>query len=275
VRTPRLSLRHALALGLLQGPTELLPVSSSAHTALLPRLAGWPYPALHASSRKSFDVALHAGAGLALTIAMRDQLLADARALDARRALALALALAPPALAGYQLRRPIERRLGGPRSVAAGLVAGAIALAAADVAPATRAQRRRQELTPRDGLALGLAQVAALAPGVSRSGATLAVARARGFRRRDAHELSWHAGLPVIAGASALNIRQLAARRRAGRLAPALPLATLGAGALAAFCSTLACERLLRPTRWREAPLWPFSVYRLALAARTLSRRAA
>ena len=67
-----LPLRHAVALGLAQGPTELLPVSSSGHTTLLPWLAGWPYVGLDGDVRKSFEVALHAGAGLALAIADED-----------------------------------------------------------------------------------------------------------------------------------------------------------------------------------------------------------
>ena len=61
-RSPSLPLRHALALGLAQGPTELLPVSSSAHTALIPALLGWPYAELDSELRKSFEVALHASA---------------------------------------------------------------------------------------------------------------------------------------------------------------------------------------------------------------------
>ena len=102
-----LKLRHAVALGLAQGPTELLPVSSSAHTTLIPFLAGWPYAELDPELRKSFEVALHAGAGLALAIDMRAELCAAARRLDRRRAAVIALSLAPAVLAGYTLERPI------------------------------------------------------------------------------------------------------------------------------------------------------------------------
>src|SRR5271163_1791816 len=116
-------LGHALALGLLQGPAELLPVSSSAHTTLIPWLAGWPYARLDGERRKSFEVALHAGAGVALSLHMRRELLHDAARLDRRRATVVALSLAPAALAGYALGPAIERRLGGPRSIAAGLAA--------------------------------------------------------------------------------------------------------------------------------------------------------
>src|SRR5271167_496163 len=152
-----LPLRHAVALGLLQGPAELLPVSSSAHTTLIPWLAGWPYAQLDGERRKSFEVALHAGAGLALALHMRRELLRDAARLDRRRAGVAALALAPPALAGYALGRPIERHLGGPRSIAAGLLAGAVAMALADArggpgaAKGAGAPRVQEDATPRDG----------------------------------------------------------------------------------------------------------------------------
>src|SRR6202030_962193 len=111
-RMPRaedaLPLRHALALGVMQGPVELLPISSSGHTALIPWLAGWPYAGLEAELRKSFEVALHAGAGLALVLVMRTELLRQAAGMDRDRATVLALAVGPPAIAGYTLSRPIE-----------------------------------------------------------------------------------------------------------------------------------------------------------------------
>jgi len=227
-----LPLRHALVLGLAQGPTELLPVSSSGHTSLIPWLCGWSYDALEPESRKAFEVALHAGAGLALAVAMRAELAEAAARIDRRRAGLFAFSLGPPALAGLVLRGPIERRLGGPRSIAAGLFAGAAAMALADAGPSA-GTRRLAQAGPSDGLALGVAQVLALIPGVSRSGATLTAARVCGFGRRDAQTLSWHAALPVIAGASALEVLRIArlgvpadvqreaARRRSGDAARA------------------------------------------------------
>jgi undecaprenyl-diphosphatase len=263
---PALRLRHAIALGLLQGPTELLPVSSSGHTTLIPFLAGWPYAELDSELRKSFEVALHAGAGLALAIDMRAELVDAISSLDRHRAAVIALSLAPPAVAGCAFQRLIERRLGGPRSIAAGLAGGAVAMALADARPA-RATRRREDACPRDGLALGVAQALALVPGVSRSGATLTAARARGFDRRDAHALSWHAALPVIIGASALNGARLARHgvpRGAGR--------ALAAGGSTAFVSTLASARLLRRGQRDERSLLPYSLYRCLLAALVVRR---
>jgi undecaprenyl-diphosphatase len=263
-----LSLRHAVALGLAQGPTELLPVSSSAHTALLPWLAGWPYAELDARLRKSFEVALHAGAGLALAIDMREEILGEARRLDRRRASVIIYSVTPPAIAGYALRSLVERRLGGPRSIAAGLIGGAVAMTLADSRPA-RAARSLEDVGPRDGLALGLAQAAALMPGVSRNGATLTAARARGFSRRDAQALSWHAALPVILGAGALEGARLAR--------PGVPERARGAlafGAGAAFLSTLASARVLRRARcWRDGrALLVCSLYRVALALVVIRR---
>jgi undecaprenyl-diphosphatase len=262
------ALRHALVLGLLQGPAELLPISSSAHTALLPWLAGWRYASIDGERRKAFEVALHAGAGLALAIHMRKELLLDATNIDVQRVKVIALALAPPALAGYTLGRPIEQRLGGPRSIAFGLIAGAVAMAVADrPASSNDAERAQEDATPRDGLTLGLAQAAALIPGISRNGATLSAARARGFRRDAAQALSWHAGIPVLFGASLLK----GVRMRRSDI-PHGQRAALAVGAGGAFVSTLASARVLDRTLREGGPLWPYSLYRSALATLVVSR---
>ncbi len=256
-----LPIRHALLLGLVHGPTELLPVSSSAHTALLPDLAGWPEE-LDPAAAHTLEVALHGGAALALVFALRAELAEELLRLDARRLSVLALALAPPALAGYLLEGSAKRRL-GPSRTAFGLLAGGLAMAAADLVGART--RTAQDAAPRDGLALGLAQAFALAPGVSRLGATLTAARALGFAREDSQKLSWCAGLPVLLGAGALKSRRLSQNG-----APAGLGAPLAAGAGAAFASTLACSALLAPGRGR--PLLPFALYRAALAGIVLRR---
>lgn len=261
-----LPLRHALALGLLQGPTELLPVSSSAHTTLVPWLAGWPYGGLEPEVRKTFELALHAGAGAALALAMRRELAATARTLDTRRSAALALALAPPVAVGLALRGPIERSLGRPLPIAGGLAAGALAMALAD-ARAPAGGRRCAHAGPADGLALGAAQALALAPGVSRCGATLTAARLRGFAREDSHALSWLAAMPLILGAGGLELVRAARGRRgagAGR--------AIAAGAAGAFASTLAADAVLRRLRLRGRPLWPLALYRGALAGAVVRR---
>src|SRR3954453_17820241 len=123
-----LTLSHALALGVLHGPAELMPVCSSAHTTLVPGLLGWSYPDLDPELRKAFEVALHAGAAAALLVGLRDEVAEAARGFDRRRATLVVGSFVPPAIIGYTLERPIERRLGTPPTIAAGLAAGAAAM---------------------------------------------------------------------------------------------------------------------------------------------------
>ena len=242
-----------VALGLLQGPAELLPVSSTAHVELLGRRLGG-YAALTPAARKELAVALHAGSALALAIR-------PARPPSRERLAWLALATAPAALAGALLEGPIERRLSAPAAMAAGLVAGSVALVLADRRPR---EREAAQAGPADALWLGVAQAAALAPGVSRSGAVRSAARARRFTRPAAAELAAETALPVLAGATALKGARLAARRP-----PAGTLAALGAGAAAAALSTAAARAAVRRA---EPPAWAWAAYRIAVAA-AIARR--
>jgi undecaprenyl-diphosphatase len=249
--------------GAVQGPSELLPVSSSAHIALIPWFAGWDWQRADPESRKSFEVALHAGAAGALLIGQRRTIVAELEAFDLRRATVVGLSFIPPAILGYTLERPIERRLGGPGSIAVGLIGGAIAMVAADRRP----QRRGPgDATAIDGLTLGLAQAAALMPGVSRNGATLAAARWRGFSREHANLLSRTVALPVIVGATVLKAVRL---RRRG-VAPELK-AAMAAGVAASFASTLASQRLIDLVE-RDRALWPYAAYRVGLACSIAAR---
>jgi undecaprenyl-diphosphatase len=252
---------RALALGIVQGPTELLPVSSSAHIVLVPWLAGWDWDAIDPEVRKSFEVALHTGAAAALLIGQRRVILDELRHFEGRRAVVLGLSFLPAAIVGYVWERPIERHLGGPRATAYGLLAGAAAMLAAD----TRPQRRGHgDATAADGLALGVAQAAALAPGVSRNGITLAAARWRRFSRDQANLLSRTIALPIIVGATALKGARLAQRGSSPELRRSL---AIGVGA--SFASTLASQRLIGLVE-RDRALWPYAAYRAALAAAVL-----
>jgi len=259
---------QVVALGLIQGAAELLPVSSSAHVAAVPRLLGWEVASWSPARRKELEVALHAGALVALAPSLW-RLRPDART--------LALSLAPPVVLGYLFERPIEERLGGPTGLAAGLVLGATALAAADRVPPRRgnaargrlaahdrrvAQPQVVEIDARRALALGFAQAAALWPGVSRTGATLAAARALGYDRAAASQLSFGVAGPVLAGATALKAWR-------GRRAANRPL--LAAGALAAFAGARAALRVAGVDR--RAPLWPYAAERALLAAAILAAR--
>jgi undecaprenyl-diphosphatase len=263
---PGPKLLHALALGALHGPAELMPVSSSAHTTLVPWLLGWSYPDLDPELRKAFEVALHAGTAAALLVGLRDEVADAARGLDRRRLTLVAGSFIPPAVVGYTLERPIERRLGTPPTIAAGLAMGAAAMWLADAC--SPRERPRTDAGALDALALGLAQACALFPGVSRNGATLTAARLRRFRRADANALSRHVALPVIVGATLLKGVRLGKR--------GLPRGVAGAfaaGIGAAFVSTLLSVRLIRAVE-RDRSLAPYAAYRLALAAAVFARAA-
>jgi undecaprenyl-diphosphatase len=259
--SPRLT--EAALLGLIHGPAELLPISSSAHVALVPWLLGWDYGELDPELRKEFEVALHAGTAAALLILLRAEVGDFLRNLSPRALTLVGLASAPAALAGYTLERPIERRFGTPATIAAGLLAGGLALAWADRTPELRASA---DANSRDALWLGVAQACALVPGISRSGATLAAARRRGFAREDARRLSRRVALPVIAGAAAL--KGLRAGRRGSRASGSAPIAV---GIAASFVSTLATARVIRSLE-RDRSLVPYAVYRIALGAAVLRR---
>jgi undecaprenyl-diphosphatase len=249
---------RAAILGALHGPAELVPVSSSAHLSLVPWFAGWNLDDVDPEARKAFDVALHAGTAAALVVGQRSAIAAELRSLDRRAAAVIALSGIPPAAAGYAFERQIERRLGGPRTIAAGLAAGSAAMLIADRRPQ---QRGRGDAGAADGIVLGLGQAVALIPGVSRTGATVAAARLRRFTRSEASLLSRTVALPVIAGAAALK----GMRMRERGLDPDLRGAGV-AGAAAAFLSTLASQGLLSMADRDPSP-WPYAVYRFALAA--------
>ena len=259
----RIPAGRALALGVIQGPAELLPVSSSAHIVLVPWLAGWEWEKLDPEVRKSFEVALHAGAAVALLIGQRRMIAEEMRGFDLRRALLLGLSFIPAAFVGYTLERPIEQRLGGPRVTAFGLLAGAGAMLVADQRPQ---ERGRGDATAADGLILGVAQAAALVPGVSRNGITLAAARWRRFSRDQANLLSRTIALPIIVGASVLKGVRLRRRGASPELQHSMAL-----GVAASFASTLASQRLIRLVE-RDRALWPYAVYRAGLAAAVLAK---
>jgi undecaprenyl-diphosphatase len=247
----------------LQGPAELLPVSSSGHLVLVPAMLGWSYVELDDELRKSFEVALHAGTALALLIALRDEVGEAVRSLDGPRLVRHALELFPPGFAALLFERPIERRLGSARGVALAQLIGGLVLGLADRTPATRGH---DEAGAADALAIGAAQACALAPGVSRNGATLTAARLLRFERPAANRLSRHAALPIILAAAGLKGYRLSRRGLPRSLA-----APFAAGAVAAFCSTLASARLV-PLMDGARSYAPFAAYRVALGVAALQR---
>jgi undecaprenyl-diphosphatase len=178
-------------------------VSSSGHVALVPWLLGWPCAGMAPEARKSLEVALHAGSTPALALAVRREGLGPHAP--------LALTLLPPALAGLLFERPVEERLGGPRSVAVAQLAAGTALLLADRTP-----ERRSTPGALDHLAVGVAQAVALAPGVSRSGAAFTAARLRRLSRQASQRLALRAAMPVTLAAAALKGFRAAARFTVG-----------------------------------------------------------
>jgi undecaprenyl-diphosphatase len=253
---------QAAVLGALQGVTEFLPISSSAHLYVVPTLLRWPYGGV------AFDVALHWGTLLALLAAFwgdwwrlsRAVFAADPVDRSAARAtwLKLAVASVPAAAVGLLLQPYAEGWLRSLPLQAVTLVVFGFLLWWVDrVRPAGPATRSALALPPWGTcLLVGAAQALALVPGVSRSGITITAGRAAGMHRVDAARLSFLLATPITLGAGLVELRHLS---------PELPLPTLllavGVAALTGF---LAIRGLLR---WlARGGFGAFFVYRTALA---------
>jgi undecaprenyl-diphosphatase len=254
---------QAFVLGMVQGLGEFLPISSSGHLIVVPWLLAWPEHGL------SFDVALHVGTLAAVVLAFAwdwwRMLGAAARGIatgrpfadpDARLLWLLALASVPGAVAGLLLEHWAETTFRSPVIVASTLAGMGLVLWAAD----RRAGRGEpRAVTLRDALLVGLAQAAAIVPGVSRSGATISMGLFLGHRREDAARFSFLLATPITLGAALVKARHLVGGGDQGVL---LGMAT------AAVFGLLSIRLLLRYVRTRDYT--PFVYYRLALAALVL-----
>jgi undecaprenyl-diphosphatase len=201
-------------LGITQGVTEFAPVSSSGHLILVPWLFGWSILD-NAELNKTFDVALHMGTLVgALAYFWRDVVLylrawfrsiasRSIRTTDQRLAWALVIGTIPGALGGALFEEVVTNDLGQPWLIAVMLVVFGVLLYVVDRVAARR--RSIEDVGARDGLLLGVAQAAALQPGVSRSGVTITAARAMGLDRPSAARFSFLLSLPIIAGAGVLK----------------------------------------------------------------------
>jgi undecaprenyl-diphosphatase len=253
-------------LGVVQGITELMPISSTAHMRIVPALLGWRDPG------SAFSAAMQMAA-LAAVIAyfwrdVRDILFGSLAALVKRdfsdRELKLACGIVigtiPIGLAGLALAKTLNT-CGSPLRhlwvVGAACLVMAALLGLAELI--ARHQRSFERVGLLDCLLVGIAQVGALIPGVSRSGSTLTAALFLGFRREEAARFSFLLGLPAIALA---GLKELAELRHAGL--DAHGWAVLGVGLLVASLSAfVAIWGLLRVLERYSA--WPFAVYRAAL----------
>ena len=196
---------QAAVLGIIQGLSEFLPISSSAHLALAPWLFGWEDPGL------AFDVALHLGTLLAVLWYFRMEWLQLIKAAfgiitsgrletpEKRRVIYLIVATIPGGIGGYLLQSRAESTFRSPELIAIALIAMGIILWLVDKVVDQR--RVLGEMRWIDALLIGLSQVIALVPGVSRSGATMTSARGLRFDRESAAEFSFLMSMPIIAAA--------------------------------------------------------------------------
>lgn len=254
---------QAVWLGIVQGLTEFLPVSSSAHLILVRELFGWEAGA----AEVPFDVACHLGTLLAVLVYLRRDVVELAAAApgalagrggDApRTGRLILLATLPVVPAGLFLSGEIEH-LRGPGTAAAALAAGAAAMLWADRGD-TRT-RRASSLSAVEAVVLGCAQAAALVPGVSRSGAIITVALLQGLSRPEAARFAFLLGIPAIAGGGLQAARMLGG----DGLAAHGPVLLVGF-AVSGVVGYLAVAGLLRYLARRS--LAAFAWYRLAAAA--------
>jgi undecaprenyl-diphosphatase len=204
-----LTVFQAIVLGLIQGLTEFLPVSSSAHLTLAPYLFGWNDPGL------AFDVALHLGTLVAVLWYFRKEwaalISAAARIVakrridtpEEKRVIFLIIATIPGAIGGLLLEDKAETTFRAPMLTAIALIVMGLILWAVDRAASQERPLDRMKWT--DALLIGLAQVVALVPGVSRSGSTISAGRALSFDRQSAAVFSFLMSMPIIAAAVVLK----------------------------------------------------------------------
>lgn len=204
----------AFLMGALQGITEFLPISSSAHLILLPWLFAWDNALLHSLT---FDVGLHVGTIAAVLFYFRDdllgllkatpQLLRGVRNQQTQLIVAIVVGTLPAAILGVLFESAIEEYLRSPIQIAVVLAIMGIVIAYADRVGQT--QRELTNLTWRDAVWIGLAQACALIPGVSRSGATMSAARVLGFDRNAAARFAFLLSTPITLAAVAVKADEL------------------------------------------------------------------
>jgi undecaprenyl-diphosphatase len=258
------ALWHALVLGVVQGLTEFLPISSTAHLKVVPLLLGWGDPGV------AFTAVIQLGSIVAVLAYFRSDLQAVIRATatamregrwtdpSARLGVAIALGTLPIVLAGMALKLWFpgyeDSVIRGIPSIAIVSIVMASLLALSELVGSRR--RQLSSVLPRDGLLVGLAQALALVPGVSRSGSTLTASLFDGWERAAAARLSFLLGIPAITLAGLVEVKDALRQSDNGGLLP-----TLVGVLAAAVVSWLAIAWLLRFLQ--NNTTWLFVAYRL------------
>jgi undecaprenyl-diphosphatase len=254
-----MALWYAALLGLVQGLTEFIPVSSTAHLRIVPALFGF------SDDGAAYTAVIQLGTLAAVLVyfardltRMARAVVADRRSQEARLAFLIALATLPIVIAGLALRHRIESP--AVRSlyvIAANLIVIGVAMAVIDRrAGASGRGRTIDTITLRDAMLVGLAQSLALAPGVSRSGATICAALLVGFARSDAARFSFLLSIPAVGGAGILEARKAAAELGSDAIGPLV--VGIGVAAIVGYATIAWLLRWLSSHR-----LVHFAVYRV------------
>jgi undecaprenyl-diphosphatase len=258
---------EAIILGIVQGLSEFLPISSSGHLLLVPWLAGWEE--LDPSVKKSFDVALHFGTLVAVvgyfwrdvsTYVVEGTKLVFARKIpptpEGKLAWLFVLATLPAAAVGALFEDQIDSRLGTPTIIGVSLIGFGILLAIAD---RTLGRRKVDDFRAKDALLVGAAQALALNPGTSRSGITMTAGRFLGFSRDAAVRISFVMSIPVIFGAVVFKFGGMVADGVPDDLLVPMIVGVVTSG----LSGWLAVWGTIRIVRTRS--FMPFVIYRIVL----------
>jgi len=274
---------QALFLGIVQGLTEFIPVSSSAHLVIFPWLFGWNNPTI---GSLSFDVALHLGTLLAVIVffasdwwklikawfkSIAERKIGEDQ--DRRMAWYLLAACIPGGIAGVLLEGKINAAFHENPIPRGSMIALAVAMAVLGALlwlADSKGKRERPigKLSFKDAILIGLAQAAAIIPGVSRSGSTITAGLALGLERDAAAKFSFLLSAPIIAGAGFKSLFELLSSIKAGAV-PAADLAVFPVGFIAAAVSGFLCIKLLMAFLQKHSTR-VFAWYRFALAALVL-----
>lgn len=254
---------EAVTLGVVQGLTEFLPISSTAHLALVPWLFGWKDPGL------TFDISLHIGTLVAVIVYFRDDLrhmtVAWFKSLRARDksdpyqnlAWLVVWGSIPAVIAGVLLDDFVETTFRSPYVIATMLIGVGLLIAVAE--RMTEKTRTWQEMTLKDALLIGVAQACALIPGTSRSGATITMGLFLGMQRPDAARFSFLLGFPVILGSIVFKLKDVASDPALAAMVPYMGVGILASAISGYFCIAVLLKFLGTQT------MTVFVIYRVLL----------
>jgi len=263
---------QAIVLGIIQGLTEFLPISSSAHLRIFPEALGWGDPGA------AFTAVIQIGTELAVLLYFRHDIWrigsmwvrslfrAELRGhIDARMGWFIIVGSLPIVILGFTFRDVIERDFRNLWIIATALVVGGLLLGLADRLGSNSKQIK--QLTLRDALLMGGAQAMALVPGVSRSGATLSMGRALGYERAAATRYAFLLAIPAVVGAGVFELRKIGEPVQAGQTdygwGP-----TIAATVVSFVVGYAAIAWLLRYVSTRSYT--PFVLYRVVLGLSTM-----